>query len=346
MYGTQIEGTFFNDAAELFDPQLQENKVYLFSNGCVKMANKKFTSIKNDFCIVFEKTAQIIEVEDDGSIDMQAFEFCDIKGIQDVQQMKTVDVCGIIAEVSESELINLRKGSQKVRKYVTLIDDSGCAISLTLWATMCDRITEADINKVVAVKGTRVSEFGGKSLNAADDHSSLFVNLKHERCNKLLAWHANLRVQQQYDFNDFRNLTVKQQKGEQMEDSQFMGKNGGKDSADKNKNSNLNMICEINDTFQQENDTDKYHFYFLNGYVSRIKNDEKIFYAACMSDNCRRKVVEDNQGYRCEFCNKSFVTYRPTYMITARVSDFTDSIYVNFAREHGTALMGKFQQSL
>lgn len=154
------------------------------------MANKKFTSIKNDFCIVFEKTAQIHEVEDDGSIALRAFEFCDIKSIQDVQQkMQTLDICGIIAEVSENEMVNLRKGSQKVRKYVTLIDDSYCAISLTLWASMCDRITQADINKVVAVKSCRVSEFGGKSLNAADDHSSMFVDLKHERCNKLLAWH-------------------------------------------------------------------------------------------------------------------------------------------------------------
>jgi len=47
------------------------------------MANKKFTSIKNDFCIVFEKNALINEVEDDGSIAIQAFEFCDIKSIQD-----------------------------------------------------------------------------------------------------------------------------------------------------------------------------------------------------------------------------------------------------------------------
>ena len=68
MYGTQIEGTFFNDAADMYDPKVQENMVYLFSNGVVKMANKRFTSIKNDFCIVFEKNAQIAEVEDDGSI--------------------------------------------------------------------------------------------------------------------------------------------------------------------------------------------------------------------------------------------------------------------------------------
>lgn len=83
----------------------------------------------------------------------------------------------------------------------------------------------------------------------------------------------------------------------------------------------------------------------MNGYVSRIKNDERIFYAACMSENCRRKVTEAGQGqWRCEACNKYFASYRPTYMITAKVSDFTDSIYVNFAREHGAALMGKFYQ--
>ena len=103
--------------------------------------------------------------------------------------MKTVDVCGIVADVSENETVNLRKGSQKVRKYVTLIDNTGCGISLTLWASMCDRVTNLDLNKVLAVKGARVSEFGGKSLNAADDHSSLFMDLNHDRCKQLLKWH-------------------------------------------------------------------------------------------------------------------------------------------------------------
>ena len=117
--------------------------------------------------------------------------------------------------------------------------------------------------------------------------------------------------------------------------------NGGRDNDKANRSSNLNLICEINESLQNENDTDQYHFYFLNGYVSRIKNDDRIFYPACMSDNCRRKVTEDAQGWRCEHCNKFFMTYRPTYMITAKISDLTDSIYFNFAHEPGAALMGK-----
>lgn len=58
-YGTQIEGTFFNDGAKKFDPILQQNKVYVFSNGQVKMANKRFTSIRNDFSIIFEIRSDI-----------------------------------------------------------------------------------------------------------------------------------------------------------------------------------------------------------------------------------------------------------------------------------------------
>jgi len=121
-----------------------------------------------------------------------------------------------------------------------------------------------------------------------------------------------------------------------------MGHNGDKPT----RNSNLNLICEINESLCDENDTDQYHFFFLNGYVSRIKNDDRIFYPACMSENCRRKVTEDSAGFRCEHCGKQFLTYLPTYMITAKISDFTESIYVNFAREHGTALMGKSTHTL
>ena len=256
--------------------------------------------------------------------------------------MKTVDLCAIIAEVSENETVNLRKGTQKQRKYVTLVDDSGYAISLTLWAGMNERITQDDLHKVIAVKGARVSEFGGKSLNAADDHSSLHLELKHSRCAKLQKWFADQREKGLSDLSNFKQLTVKQGKGSdaQNEEALMSKMAGGKE--DKAKSSNLNLISEINEALSHENDTDQYHFYFLNGYVSRIKNDERIYYNACMSENCRRKVIPDHDGYRCESCNKQFMTYRPTYMITAKISDFTDSIFVNFAREHGAALMGKF----
>ncbi len=63
--GTQIQATFFNDGARKYDPLLTENKVYLFSNGNLKISNKKFTSIKNDYCLNFDANAEVQEVDDD-----------------------------------------------------------------------------------------------------------------------------------------------------------------------------------------------------------------------------------------------------------------------------------------
>ena len=45
-----------------------EGHVYLFSSGQVKIANSKFTFVKNDFCLVFDKNAEIVEVPDDLTI--------------------------------------------------------------------------------------------------------------------------------------------------------------------------------------------------------------------------------------------------------------------------------------
>lgn len=57
--GTLIQATFFNDAAEKFSKELTENKIYLMANGRVSLANKKFTSIKNDYCLTFDMNAEI-----------------------------------------------------------------------------------------------------------------------------------------------------------------------------------------------------------------------------------------------------------------------------------------------
>ena len=44
---------------------MRENQVYTFANGQVKMAIQKYTSIKNDYSIVFDKNSTIELVEDD-----------------------------------------------------------------------------------------------------------------------------------------------------------------------------------------------------------------------------------------------------------------------------------------
>ena len=68
IHGTMIQGTFFKDAFDRFDPILREGAIYLMSGGTVKLANQRFATVKNDFCLVFDRQAEIKEVADDDSI--------------------------------------------------------------------------------------------------------------------------------------------------------------------------------------------------------------------------------------------------------------------------------------
>ena len=112
--------------------------------------------------------------------------------------MTTIDVAGVVLEVAEKKTVRMRAGKynaldiNKVRRYVTLIDDSNCSITLTLWDKLCDRSIHVRKGDVLVVKGVRVSGFGGKSLNAAEDHAVLFINLNHEKCRALKLWYSNL----------------------------------------------------------------------------------------------------------------------------------------------------------
>ena len=46
---------------------------------------------------------------------------------------------GVIIDISEPEYVKLRNGSSKVRKYLTLIDDTFYSIVVTLWGEMCEK---------------------------------------------------------------------------------------------------------------------------------------------------------------------------------------------------------------
>ena len=125
---------------------------------------------------MFEKSAQIVEADDDGSIASmdQAFDFSTIKSIEDCNagSNRTLDILGLIIDVSEPETVKLKSMREKLRKYVTLVDETSYSIVVTLWGEICEKsvLSPGDI---IAISGARISDYGGKSLNAASDHADL-----------------------------------------------------------------------------------------------------------------------------------------------------------------------------
>jgi replication factor A1 len=56
-HGSEIRATFFREAVDKFFDIIQPDQVYVFGNGKLKVANRKFTSIRNDYEITFDDKA-------------------------------------------------------------------------------------------------------------------------------------------------------------------------------------------------------------------------------------------------------------------------------------------------
>ena len=97
--GTLMQATAFNETALMLEGLLVEGKCYTFSNGHVKLSNKRFTSIKNDYCLTFDSSVVIEKCMDDPLIKNDRFSFTSIAGIEELKANQTVDVIGFTLEV-------------------------------------------------------------------------------------------------------------------------------------------------------------------------------------------------------------------------------------------------------
>ena len=80
-YGTLIQATGFNETATNLSEILEQDSVYTICNGQVKLANKQFTSMKNDFSLTLDNTTVFEKCPDDPFIEHDGFTFTFLKGI-------------------------------------------------------------------------------------------------------------------------------------------------------------------------------------------------------------------------------------------------------------------------
>ena len=152
--------------------KLKEGQVFIFSKGLIKLANKKFTSIQNDYSITFGLDADIWEATDNGSIKKEVgYKFVTIKEIADSTDIWTIDCIGVVLTLESPITIRLWNGGEKRKKTVLFADDSekpnGMSINLCFWGDLSDM--ELEIGDVLALKKVWISEFSGKSLNTVEE---------------------------------------------------------------------------------------------------------------------------------------------------------------------------------
>ncbi|NWH74359.1 RFA1 protein, partial [Piaya cayana] len=130
----EIRATAFNDQADKFFPLIELNKVYYFTKGNLKTANKQYSAVKNDYEITFTNETSVVPCDDAQHLPSVQFEFVSISDLENTPKDSVVDVIGICKSYEDVTKIVTKSTNREVSKRnVHLMDVSGKVVTATLW---------------------------------------------------------------------------------------------------------------------------------------------------------------------------------------------------------------------
>ncbi|XP_037124774.1 replication protein A 70 kDa DNA-binding subunit-like isoform X2 [Syngnathus acus] len=308
----EIKITAFNEEVDKFFSLVEQDKVYLISKGTVKLANKQFTSLKNDYEITLSASSRIVPCDDDRGVPNLLCRFVPISQLEDKDPDAVVDVIGVCEEAEDVSLITTKAGKPLSKRALMLTDSSGKMVTLTLWGDEAQKFN-ASCHPVVAVRGARVSTFGGRSLTALLN-STLIVNPDIPEAFALRDWYNQVgyalcsqSLTEVYSASgDFRTnwKTLRDVKTEQL---------GHGEKAD----------------------------YFNCVATVVFCRKENCLYRACPDGSCYKKVHEQDDGrYRCDKCGKDYPNFNYRFMLSVNLADFGDNMWATCFQETAETLLG------
>ena len=323
--GDEIRGTFFKEQCDKFYNYLQCGKVYAFSGGRLKMANKQYTSIKCDYEITFDSTTKIEELMDDSAIKNCTFQFIKIGDLENVAPNALVDVIGIVKECYEVQTITTKRDNKELKKRDLLIaDDSNTEIRLTLWGAKADSpdLDQFDNNPVYAFKGVKVSDYNGRSLGCVQNSQLFECPDVQETLTLQTWWQTEGQTSKQSSYNNGQS-------------------SGGSNRINIETRNNLSQIKEENLGFSEKGD-----YLTIKGRIKWIKTDSVPYYPACTIGECKKKVTQmafgqANAAFHCDRCNMDMDKPNYRYILSAHIVDHTgEHLYVSFFNTEAEKILG------
>ncbi|KAL9686081.1 hypothetical protein QQ045_023536 [Rhodiola kirilowii] len=323
--GTQIQATMFNEAAKKFYDKFQLGKVYYISKGMLKVANKQFNTVKNDYEMTLNENSVVEEATSEADfIPDIKFAFVPIDQLGPyVNGRVLVDVIGVVQSVSPTMSIRRKSDNESIPKRdITIADDTNKTVVVSLWSELATGIGQelldiVDSSPVVAIKSVKVGDFQGISLSTVS-RSSVVINPDIPEARKLRSW---------YDSEG---------KGTSLA-SIGSGMSPLATSGLRSMYSDRVSISFIssNPSLGEE----KPAFFSIRAFISFIKPDQPMWYRACKT--CNKKVIEDTgSGYRCEGCQKDDVESSLRYIMVAKVSDATGEMWLSIFNDQAESIIG------
>uniref|UniRef100_A0A8I5ZL77 Replication protein A subunit n=1 Tax=Rattus norvegicus TaxID=10116 RepID=A0A8I5ZL77_RAT len=280
----EIRATAFNEQVDKFFPLIEVNKVYYFSKGTLKIANKQFSAVKNDYEMTFNNETSVLPCEDGHHLPTVQFDFTGIGDLESKSKDSLVDIIGICKSYEDATKITVKSNNREVAKRnICLMDMSGKVVTATLWGEDADKF-DGSRQPVMAIKGARVSDFGGRSLSVLSS-STVLVNPDIPEAYKLRGWFdSEGQALDGVSISDLRS-----------------GGTGGS-------NTNWKTLYEAkSENLGQGDKAD----YFSTVATVVFLRKENCMYQACPTQDCNKKVIDQQNGlYRCEKCDREFPNFK------------------------------------
>lgn len=307
----EIKATGFNDAVDRFYDLLETGKVYYFSKASLKSANKLYSSLKNNYEMSLNNDTIITLCTEDVDLPQVQFNFVNIGDLENVNKDALVDIIGVVKTAADVMQITTKATNRQVSKReLSVVDRSETSVNVTLWGDQAESF-EKHVNSspVIAVKGAKVSDFGGRSLSVLN--SSLFnVNPDIEEAHLLRGWYDQIG----------KDSGMKSISGQRSDGA------GGQFKT-------ISQIASEKLGFGEKAD------YFNIRVVPVFFKKDNCLYQACPSAECNKKVIGENGEYRCERCNRTYAEFQYRFIMQANVCDCTGNQWLTFFQESGEAIL-------
>ncbi|OJA10202.1 hypothetical protein AZE42_05120 [Rhizopogon vesiculosus] len=312
----EIRGTAFNTVVDDLYDRFEEGKVYYISKARVNLAKKKFSNIQNDYELSLEKNTEVEECLETTGVPMMKYSFVPLSSLEELQKDHTCDVIGIVKEVGPIGEITSKASNKTIPKRdLTIVDKSQYSVRLTLWGKQAEQFTADDL-PVVAFKGVKVGDFGGRSLSMVST-SIMSIAPDIEEAHLLRGWYDGIGSGESF-----------QSHSSALSGSSFGGFN-------RNEMRHLSDVKE-----SQLGMSDKPEVFSCRATIAHIKS-ENISYPACPTQDCNKKVVDVGDGWKCEKCDKTFERPEYRYIMSMAVADWSAQAWLQGFNEAGLVVFGK-----
>lgn len=292
--------------------------MYYISQATLKVANKQFNPLKNDYEMSLHANSSIVPCDDSGEIPMVQCDFVPIAELENRDKDAVLDVIGVCRHVEELSRITTKTSREVSKRALHLMDASGKEVTVTLWGEEAEKFDGAG-QPVVAIKAARLSDFGGRSLSAQFS-STVMVNPHIPEAFRLRGWYDN--------------------EGHGVASQSLSGQRLGGGGA----NTAWRTLSEVK---QAELGQGEKADYFSCVATVLFTRKDSCLYQACPSADCNKKVVDQHNGlYRCEKCDRDYPNFQHRLILSANIADFGDNQWVTCFQETAEVLLGCSAETL